>query len=82
MTLGTSEVENNQTGRPMVNPGKDNVAMYEAPAFPKEGNGPGFPSRGRPWPIDSRNVAIENEPKKHSYHNQELELLPGIFHGQ
>ena len=33
MTLGTTEVENNQTSRSMVNPSKDNVAMYGAPHF-------------------------------------------------
>ena len=48
MKLGTTEVENNQTGKPMVNPGKDSVAIYGALAFPKGGNGPGFPSGGRP----------------------------------
>jgi len=48
MTLGTTKVENNQTGRPMVNPGKDSVAIYGEPVFPKGGNGPGFPSGGRP----------------------------------
>jgi len=42
MTLETTEVENNQTGKPMVNPGKDSVAIYRAPTFPNEGNGPDF----------------------------------------
>ena len=64
MTLRTTEVENNQMGRLMVNPGKDNVSMYGARTFPKEGNGPGFPSGERPWPVDSGNVAIKNEPEK------------------
>ena len=66
----------------MVNLGKDNVAIYGAPTFPNGGNGPGFPYGGRPWPVDLGNVAIENELEKHSSHNQELELLPGIFRGQ
>ena len=82
MKLGTTEVENNHTGKLMVNPGKDNVAIYGASTFPNEGNGPGFPSGGRPFPVYSGNVAIENEPKNHSSHNQELELLTGIFRGQ
>ena len=72
MTLGTTEVENNHTGKLMVNPGKDNVAIYGAPAFPTEGNGPGVPSGGRPWPVDSGTVAIRNEPEKHSNCNEEL----------
>jgi len=82
MTLGTTEVENNHMGKPMVNPGKDNVAIYGALTFLNEGNGLGFPSGGKPWTVDSGNVAIKNEPEKHSYHNQECELLPGIFRGQ
>jgi len=57
MTLGTTEVENNQMGRPMVNPGKDNIAMYGALTFPKGRNEPGFPSGGRPWLVDSGNVS-------------------------
>lgn len=48
MMLRTTKVENNHTGKPMVNPINDNVAIYGAPAFPKGGNGPGFPSGGRP----------------------------------
>ena len=28
ITLETTEFENNHTGKPMVNPGKDNVAIY------------------------------------------------------
>jgi len=63
MMPGTTEVENIHTGKPMVNPGKDNVAIYGAPAFPKEGNELGLPSGGKPWPVDSGNVAIENEPE-------------------
>jgi len=62
MTLGTTEVENNQMGKPMVNPGKDNVAIYGELEFPKGRNGPRFPSRGRPWPVDSGKVSIQNEP--------------------
>ena len=49
MTFGTTEVEINQMGKPMVNPCKDNVPRYGALAFPKGGNGPGFPSGGKPW---------------------------------
>ena len=63
MTLGITKVENNQTGKPMVNPGKDSVAIYGAPTFPKEGNGLGFPSRERPWLVGSGNVAIRNKPE-------------------
>jgi len=65
----------------MFNADKDNVSMYGAPTFPNEGNGPGFPSRRRPWPIDLGDVAIENELKNHLYCNQELKPLPGIFRG-
>ena len=72
MTLRTTDVENNQTGKLMVNPGKDSVAIYGAPTFPKEGNRPGFPSGGRPWPVDSGNVAIVNEPEKQSNCNEEI----------
>ena len=36
-TIGTKEVENNQTGNPTVNPGRDNVAIYGAPTFPRGG---------------------------------------------
>ena len=64
MTLESTEVENNYTGKLMVNPGKDNVAIYGALKFPKEGNGLGFPSGERTCPVDSRNVAIRNEPEK------------------
>jgi len=63
MMLRTTEVENNQTGRLMVNLGKDKVAMYEAPTFPKGGNRPGFPSRERPWLLDSEDIAIRNKPE-------------------
>lgn len=64
MTLETTEVENYHTGKPMVNPGKDNVAIYGAPTFPKCRNGPGFPFGGRPGPVDSGDVAIGNDPEK------------------
>ena len=60
------EVENNHTGKLMVNLGKDKVAIYGAPTFPKEGNGLGFPSGGTPWPVDSGKVAIENEKEPYS----------------
>ena len=66
MILGNTEVENNHTGKPMVNPGKDNVAIYEAPTFPNGGSGLGFPSGGRPWPVDWGNVAIENKKEPYS----------------
>ncbi len=59
-------MEINQIGKLMANLGKDNVAMYGALIFPKARNEPGFPSRGRPWPVDSGNVAIGNELEKHS----------------
>lgn len=49
---------NNQTGKPMVKPGRDNVAIYGAPMFPKRGKGLGFPSKGIPWSVDSGFVAI------------------------
>ena len=32
----------------MVNPGRDNVATYGAPIYPKGGKGLGFPSKGIP----------------------------------
>jgi len=48
MTLETTEVENNQTRKIMVNPSKDSVAIYRALIFPKGGNGLGFPYKGRP----------------------------------
>ena len=53
--------ENNHTGKPMVNPGKDKVVIYGTPTFPKEGNGLGFPSGGTPWSVDSGKDAIEQE---------------------
>jgi len=61
MKLWNNKVENNHTGKSMVNPGKDNVSIYGAPTFPNEGNGPGFPSGGKPWLVDSANVAIKND---------------------
>jgi hypothetical protein len=39
-TLGGFEITgvgNNQTGNPMVSPGRLSVAMYGGPKFPKEG---------------------------------------------
>jgi len=42
------EVRNNHTSKPMVNIGRDSVAIYGAPIFPKEGKGLGFPSKGIP----------------------------------
>ena len=38
-----TEVENSQTGRPIVIPGRDNVAIYGAPISPQEEKGLGFP---------------------------------------
>jgi len=64
MTLGTTEVDNNQMGKSMVNPSNNNVALYGTLAFANGGNGLGFPSKGRPWPIDFRDVAIKNELEK------------------
>jgi len=66
MTLRTTEVEKNHMGKLMVNPGKDNVAIYRALTFPNEGNRPGFPSEGKPWPVDSMNVSIKNEKEPYS----------------
>ena len=43
-----TEVENSHTGRPIVVLGRDNVAIYGAPMFPKRGKGLGFPSKGIP----------------------------------
>jgi hypothetical protein len=40
-TLGGFEITgvgNNQTGNPIVSPGRLSVAIYEGPKFPKEGN--------------------------------------------
>jgi len=48
MTLRSTKVENNQTGKPMVNLGKDSVSIHKAPLFPEGGNEPGFPSGERP----------------------------------
>ena len=47
----------------MVNPGRDNVAIYRAPTFPNEGKGPGFPFEGIPWLVKSGNVSIGINPK-------------------
>lgn len=66
MRLGTNEVENNHMGKPMVNRGKANVAIYGASTFANEGNRPGFPFGGKPWLVDSGNVAIENEKEPYS----------------
>lgn len=74
MTLRTIEVENNQMGKLMVNPGKDNVAIYGAPAFPNGGNEPGVPSGRRPWLVGSSKFSIQNEPEKHLHYNQEYFL--------
>jgi len=66
MPLDTTEVENNHMGNLIVNPGKDKVAIYGALTFLNEGNGPGFPYGGKPWLVDSGNVAIENEKEPYS----------------
>ena len=47
-TLEITEVENNQIGNPIVNPGRDNVAIQGAPIFPKIGKGLGIPPEGIP----------------------------------
>ena len=49
----TTEVEKIHTGRPIVIPGRDNVATYGEPIFPQEENGLWFPSRGIPLLVDS-----------------------------
>ena len=59
----TTRVENNKTDGPMVNPGRDNVAIYGAPTSLNEGKGPGFPSDGIPWLVNSGNVSIGINPK-------------------
>ena len=48
----------------MVNPGRDNVAIYGALTFPNDGKGPGFPSEGIPWLMEFGNVAIGINPKE------------------
>lgn len=37
-----TEVDNSHTGRPIVSPGRDNVAIWGAPIFPQEVKGLGF----------------------------------------
>jgi len=59
--VGTKEGENNQTGNPTVNPGRDNVAIYGAPTFPMGGKRQGFPSGRELGLVNPRKVAIENE---------------------
>jgi hypothetical protein len=41
-------VGNNQTGNPMVSPGRLSVAMYGGPMFPKEGKVKGSLGQGVP----------------------------------
>ena len=65
-TLGTTEVENNQTSNPTANPRRDNVAIYRAPTFPKAGKGLGFPSEGFPWLVNSRKVAMKTALKQNT----------------
>ena len=47
------EVEKSHMGKPIVNPGSDNVAIWGAPTSPQEEKGLGFPPRGNPWLVDS-----------------------------
>jgi len=49
----TTEVKKSHTGKPIVNPGSDNVAIWGAPTSPQEEKGLGFPPRGTPWLVDS-----------------------------
>ena len=49
----TTEVEKSHTGKPIVSPGSDNVAIWGAPTSPQEEKGLGFPPRGIPWLVDS-----------------------------
>ena len=48
-----TEVEKSQTGKPIVNPGSDNVVIWGAPTSPQEEKGLGFPPKGNPWLVDS-----------------------------
>lgn len=59
----TTWVKNNQTEKPMVNPERDNVAIYEAPTFLNEGKGLGFQSERIPWLMDTGNISIGIKPK-------------------
>jgi len=43
-----TEVKKSHTSRPIVIPGRDNVAIYGAPISPQEEKGLGFPPRGIP----------------------------------
>jgi len=43
-----TEVEKSHTDRPIVSPGRDNVAMCGAPTSPQEEKGLGFPPKGNP----------------------------------
>ena len=47
------EVEKSHMGKPIVNPGSDNVAIWGAPKYPQEEKGLGLPPRGIPWLVDS-----------------------------
>ena len=51
--LWMTEVEKSHMGKPIVNPGSDNVAISGAPTSPQEEKGLGFPPRGTPWLVDS-----------------------------
>ena len=66
-----TEVEKSHTGKPIVSPGSDNVAIWGAPKSPQEEKGLGFPPRGIPWLVDSifstqdqRRKAVMNIPFK------------------
>jgi len=41
------------TGKPIFNPGSDNVAIWGAPKYSQEEKGLGFPPRGTPWLVES-----------------------------
>jgi len=43
-----TKVDKSHNGRPIVIPGRDNVAIYGAPISPQEEKGLGFPPRGIP----------------------------------
>ena len=53
VAIWTTLVEKSHTGRPIVNPGSDNVAIWGAPTSPQEEKGLGLPPRGSPWLVDS-----------------------------
>ena len=48
-----TKVEKSHTGKPIVSPESDKVAIWGGPTSPQEEKEVGFPPRGNPWLVGS-----------------------------